>query len=62
MCVCIYNADWSIGVRPGAVQTFEIQYRTAEFNITNSILPIQYYHQPRGDQPVPDLESYSKIL
>ena len=39
-------ADWPIGVRPGAVHTLQIQYRTAESNVEwqNSKLPLG--HQP----------------
>ena len=28
------DADWSIGVRSGAVHPLQIQYQTAEFNTT----------------------------
>ena len=30
----IIDADWSIGVRSGAVLPLQIQYHTAEFNTT----------------------------
>ena len=30
----ILDADWSIVVRSGAVHPLQIQYHTAEFNIT----------------------------
>ena len=42
----ILDADWSIGVRSGAVHPLQIQYHTAEFNTTTSRTNSIRYHHP----------------
>ena len=39
----ILDADWSIGVRSGAVHPLQIQYHTAEFNITKKKINYKYF-------------------
>ena len=53
----VLYADWSIGVRPGAVHTLKIQYRKTEFDIErqNSMLPL-------GQQPRFELQSYFEFF
>ena len=40
----ILDADWSIGVRSGAVHPLQIQYHTAEFNTTTWRTNLIWYH------------------
>ena len=47
----ILDADWSIGVRSGAVHPLQIQYHTVEFNTTTLRTNlIGYHHSDRLEE------------